>query len=188
MVLSLRTWEPLYGVDVVVKAFCQAAAREPRLRLMLLGGGSQAGHLRQLLAQHGLLERVHFGGQVSGDDLPAYYRAADLYVSASHSDGSSVSLMEALASGLPVLVSDIPGNREWIGPGEGAGWLFPDGDFTALGAGMLRAAADESGLPEQRRAARTLAERRADWKQNFQQLLRAYDLARELEGRKSIEH
>ena len=39
-----------------------------------------------------------------------------------------------------------------------------------------------------RRAARTLAERRADWKQNFQQLLRAYDLARELEGRKSIEH
>lgn len=188
VVLSLRTWEPLYGVDVVVKAFCQAAAREPRLRLMLLGGGSQAGHLRQLLAQHGLLERVHFGGQINGDDLPAYYRAADLYVSASHSDGSSVSLMEALASGLPVLVSDIPGNREWIGPDEGAGWLFPDGDFAALAAGMLRAVAEESGLPERRRAARSLAERRANWKQNFQQLLRAYDLARELDGRGSIGH
>jgi glycosyltransferase involved in cell wall biosynthesis len=183
VVLSLRTWEPLYGVDVVVKAFCRAAGQEPRLRLLLLGGGSQAGMLRQLLAQHGLLERVYFGGQVSGDDLPAYYRAADLYVSASHSDGSSVSLMEALACGLPVLISDIPGNREWIGPQEGAGWLFPDGDSSALGAGMLRAASDETGLKDCRRSARALAERRADWTKNFQQLLHAYDLARELNGR-----
>lgn len=183
VVLSLRTWEPLYGVDVVVKAFCQAAAREPRLRLLLLGGGSQAGQLRQIVSQHGMQERVHFGGQISGDDLPAYYRAADLYVSASHSDGSSVSLMEALGSGLPVLVSDIPGNREWIGPDENAGWLFPDGGFTALGAGMLRAATDEKGLKAQRQAARALAERRADWTKNFQQLLHAYDLARELDGR-----
>lgn len=186
VVLSLRTWEPLYGVDVVVKAFCQAAEREPRLRLLLLGGGSQAGLLRQLLAQRGLLDRVHFGGQVSGDDLPAYYRAADLYVSASHSDGSSVSLMEALACGLPALVSDIPGNREWIGPRENAGWLFSDGDFSALGAGMLRAAADEADLNERRRDARALAERRADWSKNFQQLLHAYDLARELDGRNEL--
>lgn len=186
VVLSLRSWEPLYGVDVVVKAFCTAAAREPRLRLLLLGGGSQAGVLRQMLAQHGLLDRVHFGGQVRGDDLPAYYRAADLYVSASHSDGSSVSLMEALACGLPVLVSDIPGNREWIAPGEEAGWLFSDGDFSALAEGILGAAKGETDLQARRRAARALAERRADWKQNFQQLLRAYDLARELDGRKKV--
>ncbi len=185
VILSLRTWEPLYGVDVVVKAFCQAAEREPRLRLMLLGGGSQAGLLRQMLAQRGLLERVHFGGQVNGDDLPAYYRAADLYVSASHSDGSSVSLMEALASGLPALISDIPGNREWIGPQESAGWLFPDGDSNRLAEGMLRAAADPTALEDRRRAARLLAEERADWKKNFQQLLRAYELARELDGRKT---
>ncbi|TLN21232.1 glycosyltransferase family 4 protein, partial [bacterium] len=183
VVLSLRSWEPLYGVDVVVKAFCRAAEAEPRLRLMLLGGGSQAATLRQMLAQHGLLERVHFGGQVSGDDLPDYYRSADLYVSASHSDGSSVSLMEALACGLPVLVSDIAGNREWIGPGESAGWLFPDGDAEALATGMLRAAADEAELKERHAAARLLAERRADWTKNFQQLLHAYDLARELDGR-----
>lgn len=183
VVLSLRSWEPLYGVDVVVKAFCQAAEREPRLRLMLLGGGSQAGVLRQLLVQHGLLDRVYFGGHISGDELPAFYRTADLYVSASHSDGSSVSLMEALACGLPVLVSDIPGNREWIGPQEAAGRLFPDGDFTALGAEMLQAAQSQAGLHDRRKAARALAERRADWQKNFQQLLHAYELARELNGK-----
>ncbi|GAP13777.1 glycosyltransferase [Longilinea arvoryzae] len=185
VILSTRTWETLYGVDGVVKAFCQAAEREPRLRLMLLGGGSQAAMLRKMLAQHDLLDRVHFGGQISGDELPAYYRAADLYVSASHSDGSSVSLMEALASGLPALVSDIPGNHEWITPEENAGWLFADGDFNALAEGMLRAAAAPAGLNDQRQAARALAERRADWPKNFQQLLRAYELARELDDRKS---
>lgn len=183
VILSLRSWEPLYGVDVVVKAFCQAATQEPRLRLLLLGGGSQATPLRQTLARHGLLDRVHFGGQVSGDELPAYYRSADLYVSASHSDGSSVSLMEALACGLPALVSDIPGNREWISPQGKAGWLFPDSDFAALGAAMLRAIEDEAGLKDVQIAARALAERRADWRVNFKQLLRAYDLARELNSR-----
>ena len=74
--------------------------------------------MRRILEQGDVLDRVHFGGQVGYDNLPLYYGASDLYLSASHSDGSSVSLMEALASGLPVLVSDIPGNREWISEGK----------------------------------------------------------------------
>ena len=181
VILSLRTWEPLYGVDGVVKAFCQAAKQDARLRLLLLGSGSQADQLREMLEQENLLKRVHFGGQVRGDELPDYYRSANLYVSASHSDGSSVSLMEALACGLPVLVSDIPGNREWIGPQEKAGMIFADGDYSGLAAGMLNAAALGNGMSIQRQAARALAERRADWQVNFQQLLHAYDLARELD-------
>jgi glycosyltransferase involved in cell wall biosynthesis len=184
VILSLRTWEPLYGVDGVAKAFCLAAKQDPRLRLLLLGNGSQAEEIRKILAENNLVDRVHFGGQVSGDELPDYYRAADLYVSASHSDGSSVSLMEALACGLPVLVSDIPGNREWIGPRERAGMLFKDDDYDGLAAGMVSAAAVGDGMTAQRQAARALAERRADWRVNFQQLLRAYDLACEL-GKKN---
>ena len=109
-------------------------------------------------------------------DLPRYYHAADLYVSASHSDGSSVSLMESLASGLPALVSDIPGNREWIMPGEN-GWWFPDGDAEAMAQAILQAVEQRERLPVLGAAARTLAEQRADWSKNFQQLLRAYDMA-----------
>ncbi len=177
VVLSLRSWEPVYGVDVVVKAFARAAAAEPRLRLILLGGGSLAGQVQSLLHQHQLHGRVHLGGQVSQERLPEVYHAADLYVSASHSDGSSVSLLEALASGLPVLVSDIPGNREWVTPGDGSpGWLFPDGDADALAGGILRAAALEDLAPC-RAAARALAERRADWSANSRRLLEAYRMA-----------
>jgi glycosyltransferase involved in cell wall biosynthesis len=176
VILSLRSWEPVYGVDVVVKGFARAVEQEPRLRLFLLGNGSLAGQVQALIEQHGLREMVSLVGQVSQAALPGFYRAADLYVSASHSDGSSVSLMEALASGLPALVSDIPGNREWIEPGE-AGWLFSDGDAEALSAGMLRAAQEPDTLAPMRAAARALAERRANWAENSKQLFKAYRLA-----------
>lgn len=176
VVLSLRTWEPLYGVDVVARGFARAARQNPRLRLLLLGGGSQAGLIRTIFQQEGVLEQVYFGGQINGNELPQYYQAADLYVSASHSDGSSVSLMEALASGLPVLVSDIPGNREWVTNGQ-EGWLFPDGDDKAISEGILRAAGQPQLLAQMRQAARRLAEQRANWPVNFQRLLEAYQLA-----------
>lgn len=176
VILSLRSWEPVYGVDCVVRAFARAAEVEPRLRLLLLGSGSLAGKIQSMIYEHHLHERVFLGGQVSQRELPRYYRAADLYVSASHSDGSSVSLLEALASGLPVLVSDIPGNREWIEEGV-AGWLFPDGDSEALAAGMLRAVSAGSELSDMGRRGRRLAEERADWRKNFPKLLSAYQRA-----------
>lgn len=176
VLLSNRAWEPLYGVDVVVRAFIQAAQRLPELRLLLLGNGSQAPLLHKMLADAGLNDRVHFGGQVKNSDLARYYRAADLYLSASHSDGSSVSLMEALACGKPVLVSDIPTNKEWVEPGV-QGWLFPDGDPVSLASAIEYTAEGRACLPEIGAAARALAERRADWNKNFRKLLQAYELA-----------
>jgi glycosyltransferase involved in cell wall biosynthesis len=179
VILSNRTWEPLYGVDVVVRAFAQAAQANPKLRLLLLGGGSQAGALRQILLENNLLERVYFGGQVANHDLPDYYRAADLYVSATHSDGSSVSLMEALASGCPVAVSDIPSNQEWVTPGE-QGWLFRDGCDAELGERMLDAARLGDRLESLSLAARRTAEARADWRKNTAIMLAGYQKAVEL--------
>jgi L-malate glycosyltransferase len=176
VLLSLRSWEPVYGVDVIARAFARAAEQIADLRLILLGSGSQGQRIREILQRGGVEERVHFGGQVSNDRLPGVYQSADLYLSASHSDGSSVSLMEALACGRPVLVSDIPGNREWI-ENCPAGWLFRDGDESALADGIVRAYQQRQALPQKGQAARALAEQRADWNQNFKQLLAAYDMA-----------
>jgi glycosyltransferase involved in cell wall biosynthesis len=179
--LSTRSWEPIYGVEVLAQAFVLAARDCPQLRLVMLGNGSQAGLLRRIFLQGGVLDRVSFPGQASYADLPRFYRSADVYVSASHSDGSSVSLMEALACGLPAIVSDIPGNREWVEPGVN-GWWFPDGDAAALAVAIQKAIAEGSVLPEMGRAARGTAEQRADWRANFQQLLRAYNLAFRVTG------
>ncbi len=176
VLISTRGWEPHYGVVELAQAFVMASREQPELRLLLLGSGSQARHLKQIFLRGGAMERVHFAGQISQNQLPVYFMAADVYVSASHSDGTSISLLEALASGVPALVSDIPGNREWITPGV-EGWWFPVGDAQALGKAILAAVDERDTLAEKQQAARALAEARADWRQNFKRLFDAYALA-----------
>lgn len=173
-----RSWEPNYGVDVLARAFVKVAKQSPGVSLMLLSGGSQAAAIRQILLRGGVDERVTFPGQISYADLPRFYHLADLYVSPSHVDGSSVSLMEALACGLPCLVSDIPANQEWVSEGQN-GWLFPDGDADVLAAKILAAIQKRKSLPEIGQNARAVAEDRADWKKNFQKLMQAYQIAQE---------
>lgn len=174
-----RSWELRYGVDVLAKAFVKIAGAAPNVRMMLMGGGSQGARIRQILLNGGVLERVQFPGQISQNDLPRWYHMADLYISPSHVDGSSVSLMEALASGLPCLVSDIPANREWVTEGVN-GWLFPDGNADALAEKILQAVAQPEKLPVLGRAARAVAEERADWKKNAGKLFAAYQQTVEL--------
>lgn len=186
--LSTRSWEPLYGVDVLARAFVLAVKECPELRLVMLGNGSQSGLLRQIFRQGGVLDetvsvpgspslpRVIFPGQVAYNSLPGFYRSADLYLAATHSDGTSISLLEAMACGLPVLVSDIEGNREWVNPGVN-GWLSPDGDEHALAQAILVAVEQRQRLPEMGAAARKISEQRADWHKNFQNLLQVYQMA-----------
>jgi glycosyltransferase involved in cell wall biosynthesis len=169
-----RSWEPRYGVDVLAKAFVKVAQQREDISLLLLNGGSQAQTLRQIFMNGGVLDRVQFGGQVSQSDLPHWYHMADLYVSPSHVDGSSVSLMEALACGIPVLVSDIPTNKEWVSENVN-GWLFPDGDANALAEKILWVIAQGKRLAQIGRAARKSAEERADWKKSVSVLLETYE-------------
>jgi glycosyltransferase involved in cell wall biosynthesis len=174
--LSTRSWEPIYGIDVIARAFAIAARKRPELRLTLLGGGSQYAPIRQVLLIGGVFDKVRFPGQVSYADLPAYYHDSDIYIGASHSDGTSISLLEAFATGTPVIVPDIPGNREWVTPGEN-GWLFPDGDAEALAVAILNAVDQREELTEMGLKAHQQAEARADWSKNFTQLEKAYAIA-----------
>jgi glycosyltransferase involved in cell wall biosynthesis len=177
-----RAWESIYGVDVLAKAFVKVAASDTNVNLILLGGGSQGARIRQILMNGGVLDRVHFGGQVPYDDLPRWYQMADIYISPSHVDGSSVSLMEAIASGLPCLASDIPGNKEWISEGEN-GWLFRDGDADDLVEKISHAIKNRRSFKKMGESARKTAEQKADWKKNFGKLLEAYEQTMSLRGR-----
>ena len=168
-----RSWETRYGVDVLARAFVKVARQRDDVRLLLLSGGSQGANIRKILQGGGVEEYVTFGGQISQTDLPRWYHMADLYISPSHVDGSSVSLMEALACGLPCLVSDIPANKEWVFENEN-GWLFRDGDADHLAEKILAAMNQREKLPEIGAAARRSAEMRADWKKNAAALMEVY--------------
>jgi glycosyltransferase involved in cell wall biosynthesis len=176
VLLCARSWEPGYGVDTVVESFLRAARVEPDLRLILAGDGSLRAHLVDLIEASGLADRLWLPGYVPYAELPMLYHSADIYLSGSYSDGSSVSLLEAMACGLAAFVSDIPGNREWVEPGINGRWFSP-GDVDGL-ATLLRQAprmADELGAYGRR--ARSIAEARADWRRNAPQMLDAYAMA-----------
>lgn len=174
-----RSWEPNYGVDVLARAFITVARQREDVSLLLLGGGSQGARLRQMLERGEASGRVVYPGYVPNKELPRFYNMADLYISPSHVDGSSVSLMEALACGLPCLVSDIPANKEWVHEGEN-GWLFHDGAADELAAKIIKAIEQRKSLPAIGKNARDTAEAKADWPKNVQKLLAAYQQTIEL--------
>lgn len=173
--LSSRSFEEIYGVDVIISAFSLAIKRCPDMRLLLLGRGSLESRLRQMVEAADISDFVHFAAFTAHEDLPDVYRSSDVYLSASHSDGSSVSLMEVLACGSPALVSNIAGNLEWIEEGKN-GWTFKDNDSQDLAEKMC-AVYEKKNLEGMRKAARNTAEKKANWSRNFPVLLQAYQAA-----------
>ena len=175
VVLSTRSWEQIYGIDALLAAFHRAHTENSDLRLILLGTGSLAPTIQQFIVNYNLQDVVQQPGMVLHEQLPDYFRAADLYLTCAYSDGASISLLEAMATGLPVVVTDNPGNREWVTPGEN-GWLAPPGDSGAFAVSILHSA-DLSSSERQRISAnnRRLAEKRANWDINFAKLLAGYD-------------
>lgn len=177
VILHTRELSADYGVEAIATGFAQAANTNAALRIILAGGGEMKNELLEYFAEKKLLERVHFSGQIAQAEQANYFRAADLYISGTFSDGSSVSLMEALACGIPALVSDIPGNREWVRPGR-EGWLFAPGKGDELANKILFAVSQSTesmltlGL-----VGRQLAEKRADWQQNQKGIEKAYSIA-----------
>jgi glycosyltransferase involved in cell wall biosynthesis len=176
VLLCLRSWEAGYGVETVVEAFLRAARDVPSLRLILGGTGSLRPFLIDRIEESGLADRFWLPGHVPYDELPTLYQTADVYVSASHCDGSSVSLLEAMACGLPAFVSDIPGNREWVEDGVAGRWFDPN-DVAALETLMREAPERTAELQQSGRRGRAVVEARADWRRNAPALLHAYEMA-----------
>ena len=174
IVLCTRSWEPRYGMDTLLDAFGRLIADGVGARLLLLGAGSMEGQMRAFIAKNQLKDRVHAPGLIPEEELADYFNLADVYVSASRSDGTSISLLQAMACGLPVVVSDIPGNREWVVPGVN-GWLAPVGDPRALASALAAAIADPVARGRMGEANVAVARERGDWNRNAEILLGAYE-------------
>lgn len=135
-VISLRSWEANYNIDVIVDGFAAFVAQRPGLaaRLHLLGGGPDEGRLRAQVAALGLTERVVFHGRVDDAGMLAALHASRVSVSIPTSDATSVSVLESMACGLPIIASDLPANRQWLRDrgGDEGGVLIGPRDAPAL--------------------------------------------------------
>jgi glycosyltransferase involved in cell wall biosynthesis len=169
VVISTRWHRPIYNVECLMQAIPRVVKEIPNARFLILGEGTLTETLRDNAAKMGVSAYVKFLGRVPFGEMPKYLMMADIYVSTSLSDGTSASLIEAMACKLPVIVTDIHGNREWVTNGS-TGLLFPARDSEALADRIIR-------LSKDRNLRRALAEKayqavfeKANWKKNSELL------------------
>ncbi len=183
IVVCTRSHEKIYQVDKVLLAFSVMHKQFPQSRLILAGGGPQTPNLKKLASSLNIASSVLFTGWLPKNQAIGLYDESDLYVSASLSDGTSASLIEAMIRGLPTLVSDIEGNREWVIDHENGMLFDPNCSIDQFAEKMIECVFMPLELRNQIiRTARTMAMNRADWTKNGMKLCQAIDKA--IEGAK----
>ncbi len=120
VVVSLRNFQARTNVDVLVRAFARVHSRHPSARLLLAArGGETRAEVEAVVAETGLGDVIRFH-RVDAHGLPRVAASGDVVVSIASTDSSPSSLLEAMASGNPLIGGWCPSIDEWIGPGEGA--------------------------------------------------------------------
>jgi glycosyltransferase involved in cell wall biosynthesis len=125
--------EAIKGYDVLLEAFAEVRQGHPEMRLEIAGDGSQLGTLRQQALALRIDDAVSFPGWV--DDLPAAIRRWSIHVQPSREEAFGITVLQAMAEGVPVIASDVGGLAEIVEPGM-TGLLVPAGDAQALAAAM----------------------------------------------------
>lgn len=135
--IAVGRLSPEKGFDLLLKAWKLAAPIDSNWELVIVGDGPTRPQLESLLADLRLENNVRLGGWCH--DIASQYRAADLYISSSHYEAMSRSLLEALSYRLPVIATRATDGLEELVQENVNGWLVPTGDVEAL-AEAIRAA------------------------------------------------
>ena len=113
------------SVDVLLRFWAQEMKPQDNMRLLIIGDGPEKEPLQQLAQQLGITDTVIFTGKVLHPDLPPYIHTCDIYVTASLSDTNSISMLEGMAGGLPVLQLYDELNADQVTDGVN-GYMFRD--------------------------------------------------------------
>jgi L-malate glycosyltransferase len=140
--LSTRNFEPLYNVACTLRAFRTIQAHYADASLTLVGAGSEEARLRALAAELGL-RSVTFAGRVPPTEIWRSYADAHVYVQTPNIDNMPSSVLEAFASGLPVVSTDAGGVPAILTDGL-HGLLAPVGDHDAIAHQVLRLLSDQA--------------------------------------------
>ena len=159
-ILWTRQLEDLYDPETFVRALGSLARKGVPFEATLAGSGPLRAGLERLARREGIAERLTFTGWIDRARLHSVYASHHAYVSLSRSDSTSQSLLEAMASGLVPVVTDIEGNLEWVGHRR-EGLLVPVGDEEAVASALAEIARDPEGAERMASRAADVARERA---------------------------
>lgn len=170
--INVARFHPIKDHAMLLRGFAGAASARPDVDLLLAGDGPLRNDMEALAADLGLKRRVHFLG-VRGD-VPELLQAADVFVLTSISEAASLTLLEAMAAALPVVVTRVGGNPEIVRDGVD-GVLVPRGDATAAAAAVARLLDDPATAKSMGLAGRTRVEERYQLDQTVAAYYRMYE-------------
>jgi glycosyltransferase involved in cell wall biosynthesis len=182
VVITVARLVPIKNVQLLVEAVALVRHRVRDAHLLIVGDGPERERVRARAIALGISDAVTLVGSVPQRETPAYYRAADVFALSSDFDNSPNAVLEAMASGLPVVATDVGGVREFM-PDDAGGAVVPHRDPGALANAIERYIT----RPAEARAAGALNRRRAaadySWRSSAERLLDVYRLAIDGRGR-----
>ncbi len=163
VLFSNRGFYPVYDTRTLLSGFALALKEYHGLSLVLKGAGPEREEMQSLGGSLGLGSSVTFRDRSPYSEVPGDLRAADIFISTATSDGTPVSVLEAMATGLPCIATRVGGVPEWIEDGEN-GLLVPPRDPPALSRAILALASDPGLRNHLGARARETVRERADWR------------------------
>lgn len=182
IVFYVGRFDPRKGIETLVRAVGQSNVAQSGRVHLIIGGGSRPGRsdgqererIEGIVADLGLSPMTTFPGRIDDADLPAYYAAADVCVVPSHYEPFGLVAIEAMASGTPVVASDV-GGLQFTVESEKTGLLAPPRDHTAFAAAIDRILANPGWRDDLGHAARRRVETYFSWRGVAHQLITLYD-------------
>ncbi|UCD93175.1 MAG: glycosyltransferase family 4 protein [Methanobacteriota archaeon] len=148
-IVSVGAFLPFKGIDYLIHAFTRVVESIPNARLLLLGDGAQRKQLRRLTRDLKVEDSVLFHGWVPFEKMPQYLSASDLFVHPSTSEGFPNVVLEAMASGLPIVMSNVVGLGDYFQDNRNC-FFVPPRDEKSLEEKMLVLLRDEALVEEMR--------------------------------------
>jgi glycosyltransferase involved in cell wall biosynthesis len=176
-IIHVARHHPVKDQQLLLRGFAAAVPQLPRVDLLMVGDGPLRGELESLAVELRIPDRVKFLGIRA--DIPDLMRAADVFALTSLSEAASLTLLEAMASGLPVVVTRVGGNPEIVRH-EREGLLFPRGDVAGCADAFRRLFTDPDFAEKLGAAGRERVIERYQLSRTVEQY---YDLYRRLAGR-----
>lgn len=131
VILTVRRLVHEKKVDVLIQAFAKFAESKSKVNLVIIGDGPERKKLENLARKLDVADKAIFIGWIDNKNLPKYYNISDVYVLSTVQEGLSLSLLEAMSCGLPVICTNIVGNPEVVSDGKN-GFLVPPNDPNAI--------------------------------------------------------
>lgn len=144
--LAVGRLSPEKGFDLLLKAWQQANPSAAKWELVIVGEGATRPQLESLIKELNLTDSVRLAGWCQ--DVAAHYQEADLYISSSHYEAMSRSLLEAMSHRLPIISTRATDGLEDLVQENHNGWLVPTGDSSALAHAIAAATGDAAALTE----------------------------------------